>query len=176
MIRHAASRLILRGPVTKVVDMLLCQNMALVECFVQSAAGEIRLNRRERETSIYIVKKRASIRSRRSDCGGRRGFTLIELLGVTAIIAILAALLLPALSTAKAKAKRIQCVSNIKQTAMGTLLYIQDAGDYFPSTGSASASYDLWGGKVGVDFPVFTDRLINSYIGLAGGASTPTTP
>ncbi len=107
-------------------------------------------------------------RNRRAGTGG---FTLIELLVVIAIIAILAALLLPALSAAKARAKRIQCVSNLKQTAMGTLLYTQDA-NHFPSSDNASDSCDLWGGKVGVDFPVFSDRLINSYVGLAANGTT----
>ena len=69
------------------------------------------------------------------DWSGASGFTLIELLVVIAIIAILAALLLPALGSAKLKAQGIQCVSNLKQLQLVFLLYPDDNSDNLTSSG-----------------------------------------
>ena len=62
----------------------------------------------------------------------RRGFTLIELLVVIAIIAILAAILFPVFAKAREKARQASCQSNLKQLALGTLMYVQDYDEKFP--------------------------------------------
>jgi prepilin-type N-terminal cleavage/methylation domain-containing protein len=66
---------------------------------------------------------------------GAGAFTLIELLVVIAIIAILASLLLPTLSHAKAQAQRVQCINNQKQLVVAWFLYTGDYNDFVPRNG-----------------------------------------
>jgi prepilin-type N-terminal cleavage/methylation domain-containing protein len=90
-------------------------------------------------------------------------FTLVELLVVIGVLAILAALLLPALSRAKAKAQRTACMSNLRQINAGVRMYSDDAHDVAPSPGAATTNFpDLYS-----DYK----RLMKSYVGLNGPSS-----
>jgi prepilin-type N-terminal cleavage/methylation domain-containing protein/prepilin-type processing-associated H-X9-DG protein len=104
-------------------------------------------------------------------------FTLIELLVVIAIIALLAAMLLPALAQAKERAKRAQCVMNLKQQGIAVTLYAGDFSDRFPTgdppAGFSPSVYAYWnyGGKQGTEYDGQL-RLVNPYVANTGKVST----
>ena len=88
----------------------------------------------------------------------KANFTLIELLIVIAVIAILAALLLPALNSARSKAQTIKCTGNLKQIGMMALNYSNDSDGYLPSAYITLADpvkgWRNW--NLGKEFPLYS--------------------
>lgn len=99
----------------------------------------------------------------------RSGFTLIELLVVIAIIAILAAILFPVFAQAKAAAKKVSDLSNIKQHATASMLYVTDYDDHFPRHVYKQPDRNLFGGW---NVPITWREAVQPYI--KGGDATYT--
>jgi prepilin-type N-terminal cleavage/methylation domain-containing protein/prepilin-type processing-associated H-X9-DG protein len=93
-----------------------------------------------------------------------RGFTLIELLVVVAIIAILSALLLPALQGAKDRAREAMCMNHMKQLHTGIVLYADDHGGWVPnSSDQGNRMWQAWNWPGDANYSGFLHRTLCPY-------------
>lgn len=103
----------------------------------------------KRNNKVEGEKKMSKLKS------GKSAFTLIELLVVIAIIAILAGLLLPALSSARERARTALCMGNEKQVGLGIMLYVQSSDGFYPRAyyypDDSAKPYMHWSGMIRKD-------------------------
>jgi prepilin-type N-terminal cleavage/methylation domain-containing protein/prepilin-type processing-associated H-X9-DG protein len=98
-----------------------------------------------------------------------RGFTLIELLVVIAVIAMLAAMILPALAAAKEKARQIGCLSNQKQWGVAIMMYADDNSQYYPFP--RELAYVATPDHNPVWMEMYADEMHNQQVGTTIGRS-----
>ena len=104
-------------------------------------------------------------------------FTLIELLVVIAIIAILAAMLLPALSSARERARSTECTTKLKNLALQANMYADDNEDYyFPYAVTVNGSSAYWCGSTSNPFAPYIDNLWKDSIKGSTAAFSPNSP
>ena len=94
----------------------------------------------------------------------KKSFTLIELLVVIAIIAILASMLLPALSQARNRAKKISCTSNLKQIGLGLQGYLGDYDDFIPCSYPVVGGYKTWADSLQPYLEIKKGSKVGAYV------------
>jgi prepilin-type N-terminal cleavage/methylation domain-containing protein/prepilin-type processing-associated H-X9-DG protein len=102
-------------------------------------------------------------------------FTLIELLVVIAIIAILAAILFPVFARARAQARKIACVSNMKQIGLGFMMYVQDYDETLPPFRAVRSNADWWTPRMLSWRDAIMPYIKNGGRGVAGDSTAFTT-
>ena len=130
----------------------------------RTRASTIAKNAITRAAIFYALAETKTTQACQIDVNAKRGFSILELLVVIAIIAILAALLFPVLSGAKARARRTVCMNNLQQINLGVRMYSDDSSDKAPLSPHNTNSYVL-------DFAGYKNAMKN-YVGL-NGASSP---
>src|SRR6059058_4080339 len=95
---------------------------------------------------VRVMKRKGTFQWRRVG-----GFTLIELLVVIGVTAILAALLLPALSSARARAQSTACKNNLRQVGFALMAYVSDSRRYPPMWGVTGGAFATWADKLTAD-------------------------
>lgn len=89
----------------------------------------------EKYSERSVLMKHRGVRNQKNS-----GFTLIELLVVIAIISILAAILFPVFARARENARRVSCISNLKQMGTAVMMYVQDYDEMYPPRGISSTA------------------------------------